>query len=199
MNRNKFFLILITIFITIFIISFKFMNNGKERFEDNLYNIAYELGINYLKYIKKLNIKNPTVMFDIDDTLLYVNGDFSLTPIKPIIKLLNYCLKNGIIVLILTARDSRYVDQTKRDLSKNNINYDYLYLRISPQDDYNTFKSDIKKMYMDYYQLNIVMSIGDNDIDINGPNSGYSIKLPNKSDPRLFHINMEGKLENIVP
>ena len=59
--------------------------------------------------------------------------------------------------------------------------------------------TDIKKMYMDYYQLNIVMSIGDNDIDINGPNSGYSIKLPNKSDPRLFHINMEGKLENIVP
>jgi predicted secreted acid phosphatase len=194
-------IIFITIFIIIFIIMIKnnFREKFKENFEDNLYTIASELGINYLKYIKKLNIKNPTVMFDIDDTLLYVNDDFSLTPIKPIIKLLNYCLKNKITVLILTARDSRYVEQTKRDLSKNNINYDYLYLRISPQDDYNTFKSDIKKMYMDYYQLNIVMSIGDNDIDINGPNSGYSIKLPNKSDPRLFHINMENQLENIVP
>jgi predicted secreted acid phosphatase len=164
-----------------------------------LYETAYDLGVNYLNIIKKMNIVNPTVMFDIDDTLLYVNDDYSLTPIKSMIKLLNYCIRNGFIVLIITARDSRSLAQTKRDLSKNKINYDYLYLRISPQDDYNTFKSDIKKMYMDYYELNIVMSIGDNDIDINGPNSGYSIKLPNKSDPRLFHINMEGKLENIVP
>ena len=174
-------------------------NNFREKFEDNLYNIAYDLGVANLKYLKKLNIKNPTVMFDIDDTLLYVNSDYSLSPIKPMIKLLNYCLKNGFIVLILTARDSRSVNSTKKDLSDNNIKYDYLYLRISPQDDYPTFKSDVKKMYMDFYQLNIVMSVGDNDIDINGPYSGYSIKLPNKSDPRLFHINMEGQLENIVP
>lgn len=171
----------------------------REHFDNTLYNVAYDLGVTNLRYIKKLNIQNPTVMFDIDDTLLYVNSDYSLTPIKPMIKLLNYCLKNGFIVLILTARDSKSIKQTKKDLENAGIRYHYLYLRISPQDDYPTFKSDIKKMYMDYYQLNIVMSVGDNDIDINGPYSGYSIKLPNKTDPRLFHINMEGQLENIVP
>ena len=92
-------------------------------------------------------------------------------------------------MLIITARDSRGIVQTKKDLSKNKIHYDYLYLRMSPQDDHHLFKSDTKKMYRDYYNLTTVMSVGDNDIDINGPYSGYSIKLPNKSDPRLFNIN----------
>ena len=45
----------------------------------------------------------------------------------------------------------------------------------------------------------IIMSVGDNDIDIIGEYSGYSIKLPNKTDPRLFHVNMENQLENVIP
>ena len=164
-----------------------------------LYDVAYDLGVNYLNIIKNMDIVNPTVMFDIDDTLLHVNDDYSLTPIKSMIKLLNFCIRNGFIVLIITARDSRSLAQTKKDLSKNKIKYDYLYLRISPQDDHQLFKSDIKKMYLDYYHLTTVMSVGDNEIDINGPYSGYSIKLPSKSDPRLFHVNTYGKLENVIP
>jgi hypothetical protein len=42
------------------------------------------------------------------------------------------------------------------------------------------------------------MSVGDQDVDIMGDYSGYSIKLPNKNDPKLYHINMYGELENIV-
>ena len=167
--------------------------------QNELYGIAYELGKTYLNIIKQMNISNPTVMFDIDDTLLHVNNNDSLTPIKSMVNLLNYCISSGFIVLIITARDSRYLTQTKKDLSKNKIKYDYLYLRESPQDDYQMFKSDIKKKFQNELGLKIVMSVGDNEIDIIGPYSGYSIKLPNKKDPRLFHINMYGQLENVVP
>jgi len=186
-------LIILIILIIISLSKDTFMKINKD-----LYETAYDLGVNFLEIVKTMNIINPTVMFDIDDTLLYVSGD-SLVPIKPIIKLLNYCLRNKFIVLIITARDSLYTEHTKKDLSKNNINYDYLYLRVSPQDDCPTFKSDIKKMYLDWYGLKTVMSVGDNDIDINGQYSGYCIKLPNKTDPRLFHINVHGQLENVIP
>jgi len=189
----------IAILILILIISGIRINYFSNMKQNVLYDTAYELGVHYLEIIKNLEIRNPTVMFDIDDTLLYVNDDYSLTPIKSMIKLLNYCIRNGFIVLIITARDSRSLAQTKKDLSKNKIRYDYLYLRMSPQDDHHLFKSDAKKMYLDHYHLTTVMSVGDNEIDINGPYSGYSIKLPNKSDPRLFHINTYGKLENVIP
>ena len=136
----------------------------------SVYEAAYDLGINYLKLIKN-NFKNPTVMFDIDDTLLYVNNDGSLSPIKPIIKLLNYCLNNRIFVLILTARDSIYLQGTKNDLKDNDIYYDYLYLRKSPEDNHHFFKSEVKKKYTEQ-GFDIVMSIGDNEIDIVGGHIG---------------------------
>jgi predicted secreted acid phosphatase len=168
-----------------------------------IYKVAYDLGVNYINLIVKNKIINgttPAVMFDIDDTLLFVpNKAGPLKPIQPIIDLLNYCRLHNFVIIIITARDSSWLKQTKDDLKKNNIYYDYLYLRQSPQDDYPTFKSQIKKMYMDHYDLTIFMSVGDNDIDIEGAYSGYSLKLPNKSDPRLFHINIYGQLENVVP
>ena len=191
---NKIYILCLLVIIVIFLDSFM-----KSKFKEyGLYDIAYDLGVNYIKLIKKSKIHNPTVMFDIDDTLLYVNPNSTLTPIRQIIKLLNYCKRNGFTILIITARDSRYYKETMEDLRRNKIYYDYLYLRESPKDDYHLFKSDIKKKFMDTYNLSVVMSLGDNDIDIVGKYSGYSIKLPNKSDPLLYH-NYNGKLENIVP
>ena len=193
-------IVLLIILIILILWKIRISSPFNESMKKDIYETAYDLGVNYLKLIKKMNnVSKPTVMFDIDGTLLYVNKDYSLTPIKPIIKLLHWCIKNGFIVLIITAREIKYLQQTKNDLSKNGITYDYLYLRISPQDDYQTFKADIKKMYLEKYGLTTVMSIGDNDLDINGDYSGYSIKLPNETDPRLFHVNMYGQLENVIP
>jgi len=186
------------IIIILIIIIFFYFNMRKDSFKgSSLYEAAYDLGVNYLKLIKN-NFPNPMVMFDIDDTLLNVNDDGSLSPIKPIIKLLRYCLNNGITVLILTARDSRYLKGTKNDLKENGIDYDYLYLRKSPEDDHQFFKSEVKRKYTEQ-GFTVVMSIGDNEIDIVGDYSGYSIKLPNKTDPRLFHINAYGQLQNVIP
>jgi predicted secreted acid phosphatase len=172
----------------------------------SVYSKAHDLAIAYLNKIQIM--PGASVMFDIDDTLLYVN-DKSLTPIEPIIDLLRECNRRGITVIIITARDSRFTPETMCQLAENDIYpkpvglscnemyYDYLYLRKSPQDDDDHFKTRIKETF---YQCgyNIIMSIGDNIIDIEGPYSGYGIKLPNKTDPRLFHINGKGVLEQVV-
>ena len=185
------------------IIIILFIHNLKSNFsnfEMSLYDIAYKLGINYLKVVNYQSINNAAVMFDIDDTLLKVpnnpNGNFE--PIILIIKLLNDCRKRGIIIIIITARDSIYINQTIQDLNDFKIKYNYLYLRKSPQDDNIMFKSNVKKNLFYNSGINIIMSVGDNQIDIIGEFSGYGIKLPNKQNPLLYHTNA-GVLENIVP
>ena len=119
--------------------------------------------------------------------------------IKPIINLLNECNKRNFKVIIITARDSIYIEDTVQDLLNigiypnqdnlyNSNYYDYIYLRHSPKDNHNLFKSDIKKKLYDN-GIQTIMSIGDNDVDINGNYSGYAIKLPNTKAPMLFHKN----------
>ena len=36
-------------------------------------------------------------------------------------------------------------------------------------------------------------------VDINGNFSGYWIKLPNRQDPNLYHLNERGLSEQIIP
>jgi len=186
----------------------------------NVYQIAYELGINFLNNIGIDD--NYAVMFDIDDTLIFSkNGK----PIKPIIKLLKECNKIGINVLIITARDSVYTQETVDELMENGIYpnpnnpefsniynyvtlpknalfYDFIYLRHSPKEDNELFKSVVKeKLFKN--GIYTVMSIGDNEIDVIGDYSGYAIKLPNvrkddsRYDPRLFHKDSSGRMVNV--
>jgi predicted secreted acid phosphatase len=161
-----------------------------------VYDTAYRLGKNYIHHGKF------AVMFDIDDTLLNTR---TMKGIKPIIHLLHECNKKGLFVLIVTARDSVYTDQTIQDLlnigireygpniTVNTPYYNYLYLRQSPQDDHQYFKSDIKK-YFAKHGLFTVMSVGDNYIDVIGEYSGFCLKLPNQNDPNLYCTNIKGKL-----
>ena len=164
--------------------------------KQNIYNVACILGINYLNNFDY----NPryAVMFDIDDTLL-LNG----APNKPILKLLKECNKRKIKVVIITARSSIYTQETIFELEENDItlnkgkyHYNFIYLRHSPDDDHDLFKSNVKENLYNQGYLTI-MSVGDQNVDIVGKYSGYGIKLPNKTDPRLFHINSLGKLENV--
>jgi len=168
--------------------------------KQDIYDIAYDLGVNFLNNLDY----NPRycVMFDIDDTLINYNGD----PIKPMLKLLKECNKQKIKVVIITARSSIYTEETINELEENGIYlknskkgryfYDFIYLRHSPEDDHDLFKSNVKENLYNKGILTI-MSVGDQNVDIIGKYSGYGIKLPNKQDPRLFHINSQGKLENV--
>ena len=168
----------------------------------DVYNRAYRLGV---KYLDTVNLQpNYAVMFDIDDTFI---DSRHYKPIKPIIRLMKYCNKNDILVLIVTARDSIYTKDTIEELAlngiyskhdnfypsgKNAIFYDYLYLRKDPEDNHNMFKSNVKERLARKNGVITIMSIGDNEVDIVGGYSGYSIKLPNTRDPRLFHSDTNG-------
>jgi hypothetical protein len=173
--------------------------------------VAYDLGTHFLDSIEIM--PNYAVMFDIDDTLISLRGK----PIKPIIKLLKKCNDLGVKVLIITARDSRHTIGTIEDLMEVGIYpnpevpefqqlnftfpsgaayYDFIYLRHSPDEDHDQFKSDVKKR-LNKGGIFTVLSIGDNEIDINGNYSGYAIKLPNVNDPRLFHKDATGRMVNV--
>jgi len=160
---------------------------------NKVYEVAYNLGMNYLKISIDNNffdLKHPAVMFDIDDTLIHYSGK----PIKPMIKLLNECIKLNLTVIIITARDSQYTDETIKELKKHGIKCDLLYLR-KPTDDLRKFKSKIKEYLKENEDITIILSVGDNIIDVDGEYSGYFIKLPNTSDSKLYHLNSEKKLE----
>jgi predicted secreted acid phosphatase len=143
----------------------------------NAYTHAYNVGVEYLKSI--FIQPNYAVMFDIDDTLLLVNGN-KLSPNKPIIKLLNYCIKAGLIIMIITARKSIYYEETVRDLERFGINYDILRLCTKAEENNILFKSNIKQFYLNNENIKTVMSVGDNVIDIIGEHSGFYIKLPER-------------------
>jgi cell division protein FtsL len=178
-------IILIAIVIYIMNLAKRLLNKSSMVKNTNVYKRAANLGISYLEKLKSRPYR-AGVMFDIDDTLLYVNEDTSLTPIVPIIDLLNYCITQDLLIIIITARDSTYRRQTIQQLNKYGINYSYLYLRKSPEDDHDRFKSLVKQRLYEEYNIPIIMSVGDNVIDVVGSYSGYSIKLPNKTDRRLF-------------
>jgi len=171
------------------------VNNSSDSpdMRNKVYEVAYTLGMNYLKIANHNNffdLKHPAVMFDIDDTLIHYTGK----PIKPIIKLLNECIKLNLTVIIITARDSQYTDETIKELKKHGIKCDLLYLR-KPTDDLRKFKSKIKEYLKENEDITIILSVGDNIIDVDGEYSGYFIKLPNTSDSKLYHLNSEKKLE----
>ena len=115
------------------------------------------------------------------------------------IKLLNKCISEGILVIIITARSNVYYNETVNQLASFNIKYGVLYLRDDSLDDINTFKSNIKEVLSKNSNINTIMSIGDNIVDINGDFSGYWIKLPNRQDPNLYHLNEKGLTEKINP
>jgi predicted secreted acid phosphatase len=187
----KIIFILIIVFILIILIKKESFSTEENIFMPEIYTIANKLGKDYIKNITNLPEKSA-VMFDIDDTLLYVNKN-KLTPIKPIINLLNYCINKDLLILIITAREQKYREETIRDLNNNNIRYSFLYLRQSPKDDHDYFKSHVKEELYNNYGITTILSVGDNYIDILGSYSGYGIKLPNKNDPKLYETSYDGK------
>ena len=98
--------------------------------------------------------EKDAVMFDIDDTLIFTNGNANV----PIIKLLHYAKSLGYKIIIITARTAvrGTVEITQYQLKQYGIPYDALV--ITPA--YN--KGNIKRES----GLNYVLSVGDQDTDL---------------------------------
>jgi predicted HAD superfamily phosphohydrolase YqeG len=164
--------------------------------EGDVYITAKKLGYSYLRKIKKSNyfgLDKPAVMFDIDDTLI----SYSKEPLKPIIELLKKCKRDGLMIIIITARDSEYTNQTAEELAHFDIPYDRLYLR-GRKDSLESFKSQIKEYISKNDDIQVLMSLGDNIMDITGDYSGYWIKLPNHEDSSLYHLSAEGEPTRVI-
>ena len=92
---------------------------------------------------------NDAAMFDIDDTLIFTNGQ----PNKPIIDLLHKMKNLGYIIVIITARPGFHmvVQWTIQQLASHGIVYDYLGFTSAET------KTDMKKKL----GYNFILSVGD--------------------------------------
>lgn len=99
---------------------------------------------------------NDAVMFDIDDTLLYVTG----RPIVPMIKLLWDAQAMGYKVVIITARPrlEPVIQWTMQQLEENGITYDRL----------GFTSADTKILMKQKLGYNFVLSVGDQETDLTG-------------------------------
>lgn len=107
--------------------------------------------------------ETDAVMFDIDDTLIYVSGKLN----EPIVNLLHYSKSLGYKIVIITARPhvQSVVDYTVHQLKKNNIPYDILGFSPAHQ------KGEMKRSL----GYNFVLSVGDMPTDLT--DSTYGIKV----------------------
>lgn len=108
---------------------------------------------------------NDAVMFDIDDTLIFTNGQ----PNTPIIELLKIAQQLGYKIIIITARPGlkQVVEWTIRQLVSYNISYDYL-----------GFTSAQTKIQMKReLPYNFILSVGDMPTDLTG--SPYALNISN--------------------
>ena len=107
--------------------------------------------------------EKDAVMFDIDDTLIFTNGNANV----PIIKLLHYAKYLGYKIIIITARPliPATVEFTKFQLNQYGIPYDVLV--ITPAQN----KGNVKRKS----GLNYILSVGDMDTDLT--DTQYAMKI----------------------
>jgi predicted HAD superfamily phosphohydrolase YqeG len=105
------------------------------------------------------------VMFDIDDTLIFTNGN----PNTPMIELLYQARKMGYKIVIITARPGigRVIHWTTEQLRDYRIPYDYL----------GFTSADTKGLMKNHLPYNFVLSVGDLPTDLT--NSEHALNISN--------------------
>lgn len=107
--------------------------------------------------------KNDAVMFDIDDTLIFLNGTLN----TPIVELLHYSKSLGYKIIIITARPilRPVINFTINQLKRHGIPYDVLGFTPALN------KGNMKKE-MEY---NFILSVGDMPTDLT--DTVYALKV----------------------
>lgn len=125
--------------------------------------------------LKKKNIENPCVIFDIDDTLIDIHGH----GIDSIIDFYNYILNDKYCsIILITARPYfvENVNSTMRQLDFLNIkNYLMIFFLKKIDSNIAKFKLNSRKKIKDL-GYNCLLSIGDKEWDI-GEYGGFGILL----------------------
>jgi len=121
-------------------------------------------GIKIIDSTIQNKIKNPVAFFDIDLTLIDSQGLL----IKPVYELYNYAIKNGIKVVLITARPGfpENFEWTKKQLYDVGIR-DYSLLFVRPPDIVDPFKY---KLFARRFVVELghtpIFTIGDMDFDM---------------------------------
>jgi len=107
--------------------------------------------------------EKDAVMFDIDDTLIFTNGNANV----PIIKLLHYAKHLGYKIIIITARPAvrGTIEITQYQLKQYGIPYNTLIITQAHN------KGNVKRET----GLNYVLSVGDMDTDLT--DTQYALKI----------------------
>jgi len=107
--------------------------------------------------------RSDAVMFDIDDTLIFLNGTLN----TPIVDLLHYSKSLGYKIVIITARPilKPVINFTVNQLKHHDIPYDVL--GFTPAINKGAMKRDM--------EYNFVLSVGDMPTDLT--DTMYSLKV----------------------
>ena len=108
-------------------------------------------------YISNRDIKHmDAVMFDIDDTLIFTNGQSN----DPIIELLNIAVYMGYKIIIITARPGleNVIGFTTKQLREHEIMYNYL----------GFTSTETKHLMKKQLPYNFILSVGDMPTDLTG-------------------------------
>ena len=160
---------------------------------NRLYTILYNYLINFPNTGKKY-----TVIFDIDDTLVYTDhnnlstdkrfpynfipGYMIFPPISQMVKIIKLCEKLKFKIIIITARPYASEKSSKKNLEILNINYDEMYHNKNYPD--INFKINLKRELST--TNNIILSVGDQWPDIQGLTDCLCIKLPSYNDTNSY-------------
>jgi predicted secreted acid phosphatase len=139
-----------------------------------------------------------TVIFDIDDTLVYTNPinihnekDYKVRNpenlmvfkgIEQIVDVAKLCKELGFYIIIITARPCESELSSKKNLKYLGINYDEIYHNDKYPD--SSFKINLKAKLVKKH--NIILSIGDNLNDLKNLKNCLCIKLPDPSNPNAY-------------
>lgn len=127
------------------------------------------------------------IVFDLDGTIIY---DHSWDiPIKPMIDFINYCTQRNIKIIIITARPGfkNNIDNTRNSLEKLSIVCDNFFFKNPDFKDVKIFKINARDYVTKNLNLNILMSIGDNEWDM-GEFGGLGILM--KADKENITYNL---------
>lgn len=152
---------------------------------------------NYLINFPKTG-KKYTVIFDIDDTLVYTDhqnlfpnrkfpdnlipGYMIFPGIQQMVEIIHLCKKLGFKVIIITARPYQSESSSKKNLEILNISYDEMYHNKNYPD--INFKIGLKQKLSK--TNNIILSVGDQWPDLQGLEGSLCIKLPSYQDPNAY-------------
>ena len=155
------------------------------------------------KILQNKRVKNRTIVFDFDDTLVYTrpykpfeinvveytkNREpiFYLPPIEQMCNVARLAKKNGYVIIIITARPPSSEKATIANLNAYNIPYDLVYC-----DKYKgtniKFKQQLREKLSK--QCKLIMTIGDQWWDVENPGKDcIGIKLPTPKDKNVFIV-----------